>query len=464
MNNAITQPATGETTPATKRKRTTAATVPVTPGDIVRTLTIALQAATDSEAAANAAAPDNGMETEADQPPSNNETNEQEPTSQPEPVPLRCSLLSLPPAFNSFADTISKKVSSLMMAKRAKLRAITKLQTREIIPTPIRFQFELSGSKEVTGNDDFFGLSAACSMAIQTCQADLKSSMAQVAQMEVDVLDSRSRATFHQALNGFAQLVLIEKASGAVKPTTTDIRDLALNTLDRNVEHFTKAHNFNFDPNTLFTDYKKANECAHPVWILGNSHLNVDFSAEHTADCDMLTSLMYETFVQRWNDKRMAMDAKEKARLLEATQKAFFQEASTKEAAAALALEKSMDETIMNAVISGKIAAEHKLLHAKINKLESSIRRTTITDNNQAKNSRRGANIQKRASKEKTNAKAKETPSNSLTKHGKAKAQKPGKADAHGNASSNANTNSRNGKQAKKKPGNSARQRKPKKS
>jgi hypothetical protein len=161
----------------------------------------------------------------------------------------------------------------------------------------------------------------------------------------------------------------------------------------------------------------------------------------------------------------MAMDAKEKARLLEAMQKAFFQEASTKEAAAALALEKSMDETVMDAVITGKIAAEHKLLHAKINKLESSIRRTTITDNNQAKNSRRGANTQKRASKEKTNAKAKDTPSNASTKRGKAKkVQKPGEANAPANASSNANTNSRSGKQLKKKPGNSARQRKPKKS
>jgi hypothetical protein len=263
----MTPPATGETTPATKRQRTNPpnSAQAVTPGDVVKTLTIALQAATEAEAAAAAADMDDDDKKTEEIPSDNADQNYNNAEDQPKPVPFRCSLLSLPPAFNSFADTISKKVSSLMMAKRAKLRAIMKLQTREIIPTPIQFQFKLSGSKEVTGNDDFFGLSAACSMALQTCQEELKSYMAQAAQMEVDVLDTKSRATFHQALNGFAQLVLIEKSTGAVKPTTTDIRDLALTTLDRNVEHFTQAHNFNFDPNTLFTDYKKANDCAHPV-------------------------------------------------------------------------------------------------------------------------------------------------------------------------------------------------------
>jgi hypothetical protein len=98
----------------------------------------------------------------------------------------------LPPAFNSFADYISKKVTALLMSKRAKLRVITKLQTREIIPASIRFNFELSRSKEVTGTNGFFGLVASCSMAILTCQEDLKNSMAQAAQMEIDVIDQKS--------------------------------------------------------------------------------------------------------------------------------------------------------------------------------------------------------------------------------------------------------------------------------
>jgi hypothetical protein len=72
-----------------------------------------------------------------------------------------------------------------MMTKRAKLLVITKLETREIIPTSIQFKFELSSSKEVTGNDNFFGLAATCSMAIQTWQADLTNFMAQAALMKI---------------------------------------------------------------------------------------------------------------------------------------------------------------------------------------------------------------------------------------------------------------------------------------
>jgi hypothetical protein len=449
MNNAMTLPATGETTPSTKRQRTSAASV--TPGDIVRTLTIALQAATDSEAAATAAA-NNVMETEEADPTPNDDEPDLEDAAQTELVPPRCSLLSLPPAFHSFADTISKKVSALLMSKRAKLRVIKKLQIREIIPTSIRFKFELSGSKEVTGNDDFFGLAASCSMAIQTCQEDLKNSMAQAARMEIDVINQKSRAIFHQALQGFAHLVLIEKASGAVKPTTAQVRELALATLDRNVEHFTKAHNFNLNPNTLFSDYKKATEDANPTWTLGNADLNTAYCEEHAEDFDKLTGLMFETIVNRWQVKCNAMDSKEKANLLEATQKAFFKEVSTKEAAAALALEKSIDETQMDAVIADKIAAKHKSLRAQISKLENSIRRTNITD--KEKNSRRGASKPTRASKAKTNAKTKTPPADSTNRQSTTKkGQKPAKVDASANATSRANTNSRNGKKKKKKTG-----------
>jgi hypothetical protein len=103
-------------------------------------------------------------------------------------------------------------------------------------------------------------------MAIQTCQEDLKHSMAQAAQMEIDVIGKKSRAIFHQALQGFAQLVLIEKATGTVTPTASQIGELALSPLDKNVDHFTKEHNFNLDPTTLFlAEYNTANEDANPT-------------------------------------------------------------------------------------------------------------------------------------------------------------------------------------------------------
>jgi hypothetical protein len=201
----MTPPATGETTPTTKRKRIGQQAAAVTPGDSMLYLTAALHAATEA-AAAEAAEANDGMDTESEEIDLTSGDNEEEQRNQdqPKPVLLRCSLPSLPPTFTSFADTISKKVSALLMTKRAKLRVITKLETREIIPTSIRFQFELSGSKEVTGNNDFFGLAAACSMAIQTCQADLKNNMAQAAHMEIDLIDQKHRAVFYQVLCGFA--------------------------------------------------------------------------------------------------------------------------------------------------------------------------------------------------------------------------------------------------------------------
>jgi hypothetical protein len=63
---------------------------------------------------------------------------------------------------------------------------------------------------------------------------------------------------------------------------------------------------------------------------------------------------MFESIVKCWLDKCDTMNSKEKASLLEATQKAFFKEASTKAAAAAaaLALEESIDETQMDSVIA----------------------------------------------------------------------------------------------------------------
>jgi hypothetical protein len=110
-HNAMTPPATGEITPATKRQRThpPSAAQAVTPCDVVKTLTIALQAATEAEM--------DDKEEETTNPTSDNtETNYD---CADEPVLLWCSLLSLPPTFNSFADTISKKVTALLMTKES---------------------------------------------------------------------------------------------------------------------------------------------------------------------------------------------------------------------------------------------------------------------------------------------------------------------------------------------------------
>jgi hypothetical protein len=353
---------------------------------------------------------------------------------------------SLPPAFTSFADTISKKVSAFMMAKRAKLRVISKLETREITPSSIRFKFELTGSNEVTGNDDFFGLAAACSMSIQACQQDLKSYMKQAAQLEIAAINQKHRAVFYQALNGFAQLILIEKAPGPVTPTALQVRQLALTTLDRNVEHFTKAHNFHLDANTLFSEYKTTTNDALPLWTLGTA--GAVYYTDHANDITRLTSIMFETVVQRWLEKARTMNEKEKASLLEATQRSFFKEVSTKEAAEALALEKSIDESKMDSVISSKIATEHKALRAQISKLETMIQRTNISETQ--KNSQGGANPT-RASKEKPNSRKQAPTPGNATKQRTAKKKSNGQNPEEAAAAASATTRRRAAAKGKKK-------------
>jgi hypothetical protein len=451
----MTQPATGETTPTTKRKRDNASAAPVTPGNSVLYLTAALQAAKDADAAREAAS-SHPMDSENEDDPPSDSDDEEELDNQPEPVPLRCSMPSLPPAFTSFADTISKKVSAFMMSKRAKLRVITKLEIREIIPTPIRFKFDLSGSKEVTGNDEFFGLAAACSMAIQTCQADLKVQMVMAARMEIDVIDQKSREIFYQALQGFAQLILIESATGPVLPTDAQVRMLALSTLDRNIGHFTEPHNFDLNQVSLFSEYKTVTNDALPIWTLGCA--DDTYCTDHAADITKLTSLMYETIAQRWLDKLSAMNEKEKAALLEATQRSFFQTESTREAAEALALEKSMEETRMDGVIANKIAIENKALHAKISNLESMIRRSTISGDIKPKNSRGGANSA-RASKKKPNQrkKAPTTDASNQKQPANSNSRKPAEAAASANATWRKGTATKSKKKTKRQNGNNGK-------
>jgi hypothetical protein len=387
-------PATGDNTPAAKRLKMTANAVTpprtITPSDLA--LAIARFHADADEAAEAAEA-----EAEANE---DAKMDDSEPTAPagPEPAPLSCSLTSLPSAFTSFSMTIAKKVTTLLMTKRAKLRVMTKLDQRETVPNSIRFKFELTGSNEVTGNSDFHDLSAAAGMALLTCQQELKSYMRAVAQMEIDVVNTKYRAIFHQTLKGYAQLLLINKGTSARPPTDAQTRELALTTLEHNIEHLTKEHNFHFVADSIFTDYKVATDDTLTPWTFGTAC--PIYVAENAQNIAIITGLLFNTFITRWMDKVREFQEKEKATLLQNAQHAFFKTAATKAAAEALAAEQSMDETKMDSVISNKIANEAKSVRALLTKLEEMIRRTTISE---AKNSERGA-ANHRASKPKTNA------------------------------------------------------------
>jgi hypothetical protein len=227
------------------------------------------------------------------------------------------------------------------------------------------------------------------------------------------MIDKKHRAVFYQALSGFAQLILIETATGALKPTPSQVCQLALSTLDRSVDHFTKLHNFQLDANTLlFSEYKTATDDALSVWTLGS--VDAAYCTEHADGINKLTILMFETCVLCWLKRCHIMNEKEKAStLLDSMQRSFFKETSTKEAAKALALEKSIDKSKMDCIISHKIASENKALHTQLNKIETLLCRSSITDTQ--KNSQGGAKPT-RPSNKKTNTKKKAPPPHASTR------------------------------------------------
>jgi hypothetical protein len=418
----------------------TAITVPPSPAIRAEELARALAYVRAKDATAAAAAKASNEDDDMD------EDDERATADHPQPVPLQRSLESLPHAFTLFSETISKKVSNLLMAKRAKLRVVTKLEQRETIPNSIRFKFELTGSKEVTGNSDFFDLISASGMAIANCQEELKTYMARAARMEIAILDQKYLAVFYQALKGFAQLLLIEKEVGPQTPSEALIRELALSTLDKNEDYFTEDNRFHLNDETLYSDYKEATEDPLPPWIKGRAR--PAFLDEYAAKIDTIVGLLYDATTKRWLEKVRELQNKEKAALLQATQQAFFKTAATRETAEGLAKERSLDETLMEKVIADKVAIETKSVRASLSQLENMIKRTKISTD-PPKNSKGGAKQAHRASSKKTQSNR--PPKKPPTKKLPPKTKGADAADVSDNATSNG-SNGKKPKQRNKKP------------
>jgi hypothetical protein len=111
---------TGENTPAAKQLKVYAAVVApsrtITPND--RALAITPIHAKSDEVASAAAKANADVKMDDDEPTA---------PAGPEPDPPPCSLELLPSTFTLFSVTIAKKVTTLLMTKRAKLRVMAKL-------------------------------------------------------------------------------------------------------------------------------------------------------------------------------------------------------------------------------------------------------------------------------------------------------------------------------------------------
>jgi hypothetical protein len=442
----MTPPATGEKTPKRKRNDAELALAhPITPGpasmpqeDAIRALIVALTAATTTAAGAatggSAASP---AKTDS------SSTDESEdikfdyglpddtvpPVQQPPAVP-KCSLTSLPTAFTTFAENASKKVLALLMQKRAKTTVSEKLRSKSFIPVSLKSKFELTASPEVRGCADFFHLAAASSVAMSTCIEEIKGYMADVADMENKIIDSKIHELLFTALDGFTRLLLINSLG---RTERLPVREFALATLTKYIHYFANLDNFGLgSEDAVFGKYKEV--LADPNPVSTSKTVDIEFNQTHGTDMAILASLINDTFIVHWQRKLASMKAKETAFLLDTAQKKILRDTACADTAKAIAKEKTMDDTQMNVVINDKLAQKTKELATKIGRLENMLSRTQQSDTEPPKPSRKNSNGGAKTSRasiiKKTN-----TPRGNLKKTKKPNAR----AAAPDNASSDAN-------------------------
>jgi hypothetical protein len=379
-------PATGEKTPKRKRNDAELALLSVTPhnsGEQEQALRALIAAFT--AAATTAAGPTTASNTPSSRTTSSSPSREPEIpfdyeldpedeeaiVEKPLVIPA-CSLKSLPTAFHTFAESISKKVQALLMQKRAKTKVSEKLRSRSFIPASLKSDFELTSSKEVRGSTEFFHLAAAATTAMTTCVEEIKGYMADVADMENAILDTKIHELLIVALDGFSRLLLINSLN---RTERLPIREFTLSTLSKYIQYFTTPANYGLASDVaLFSKYKEVMADPNSLWT--SDRATTEFESTHSTSMATLVSLINETFIVRWQNKVKEMQAKETATLLDTAQKKILTETACADTAKALAQETTMDDSQMTKVIAEKLAQTTKELSSKVGRLENIVNRT----------------------------------------------------------------------------------------
>jgi hypothetical protein len=408
----MTTPATGEKSP--KRKRIDAELALISPQrpqkaqeDAIRAMVAAFastSASANNDAPASSGTTASSSQQEEDiefdyEPP-----DEVEPTVEKPPAVLKCSLTSLPTAFTTFAEHISKKVISLLLQKRAKTSIATKLRSKSFIPSSLKTEFELTSSKEVRGCTEFFHLAAAASTAMTTCIEEIKGYMADVADMESKIIDQKIHELLFVALDGFTRLLLI---SSLQRTDQLPAREFTLTTLSKYSHYFSIPANYGIDnEDALYAMYKEKMSDPNPLWT--PQAVTTEFVETHCTDMATLASLIDDTFIVRWTRRLAEMKAKETSFLLDTAQKKILHDTACADTAKALAQEKTLDDTQMNVIIADKLTETTKELASKLGRLENIVSRAQppgkTTNDSSRKKSQGGAKQTRASGNKKTNA------------------------------------------------------------
>jgi hypothetical protein len=224
----------------------------------------------------------------------------------------------------------------------------------------------------VRGCTEFFILAAASSTAMTTCIEEIKGYMADVADMETKIIDTKIHELLFVALDGFTRLILI---SSLGRTERLPVREFTLATLTKYLHYFAKADNYGFNnEEALYGKYKETMADPNPLWT--SKTVNNEFNSTHVTNMATLVSLIDDTFIVRWTRKEAEMKAKETAFLLDTAQKKILRDTASADTAKAIAQEKTLDETQMNVVIADKLSQQTKELASKIGRLENIISRS----------------------------------------------------------------------------------------
>jgi hypothetical protein len=146
--------------------------------------------------------------------------------------------------------------------------------------------------------------------------------MANIADMERKIFDTKIHELLFAALDGFTWLLLIN----SLQPTEfLPIREFTLATRTKYVNFFTKPENFDLlTEEALFGKYKEVMADPNPLWT--SKTVGIKFNQTHSTDMATLASLINDTFIVCWQRKLAKMQAKETAFLLDTAQKNILQD------------------------------------------------------------------------------------------------------------------------------------------
>jgi hypothetical protein len=363
---------------------------------------------------------------------SNKDTAAKQPSKGPSPIAVakltaNILIVSLPPVIQPLAIHFSSKFiefrTELVRLHSTKLR----LADEDFTPISARIKFELGVSDRVKENAaaEFGSLVQRNELSLAAFRDELKSQISEALELEIKVMRAEISTSFCSAVG------MVSIALGLHRNlTTTQVRTLALHTIERNHEQLFKWTEST--PESFGKTFKTATEDVLPAHVFGTLDKE-DITAVQSHSASLLTTLE-GIFVRPWDDYMKATQENERQLLLKQFVDMQLKETATSNAAMDLE-DEELTQVAVKDLIAAQVTKSTRSIQGKLDRLTKQLQsektrankantpRTTETPSTSLKNQPRGAN---RVSASSPNQKG--------SKQARTNAQK---AAAAGNASTN---------------------------